>query len=169
MGRTKGKRLVVLVFSVLLLSVTQCARKTNDLPKDLLGIYIGMNREDAQKRLEEIAVFESKTRKTGHLWKLKNDSHFSHLAIDYNKENKIRFVTAFVDAATAKERIRFAEVGDLTTAKAEISEPHYRYIWEIPAEGDKPDCVVNIYGDNPEFVTMYTLADKIQSDKLRNQ
>jgi hypothetical protein len=168
MGRTK-KKLVFLVFSVLLLSMTQCARKTADLPKDLLGIYIGMNQEDAQKRLEEIAVFESKARKAGHLWKLKNDPRFSHLAIDYNKENKIRFVAAFVEPETAKERIRYTEVGDLTTAKTEISEPHYRYIWEVPAEGDKPACVVNIYGDNPEFVTMYSLADKIQSDKLRNQ
>jgi hypothetical protein len=168
MGRTK-KRLVFLVFSVFLLSMTQCARKTTDLPKDLLGIYIGMTREDAQKRLEEIAVFESKARKVGHLWKLKDNPRFSHLAIDYNKENKIRFVTAFVDAATAKERIRFAEIGDLATAKTEISEPHYRYIWEVPAEGEKPARVVNIYGDNPEFVTMYTLADKIQSDKLRQQ
>ena len=168
MGRTK-KRLVFLVFSVLLLSMMHCARKTADLPKDLLGIYVGMNQEDAQKRLEEIAVFESKARKTGHLWKLRDNPHFSHLAIDYNKENKIRFVVAFVDPETAKERIRFAEVGDLTTAKAEISEPHYRYIWEAAAEGDKPARVVNIYGDNPEFVTMYSLADKIQSDKLRNQ
>jgi hypothetical protein len=147
--------------------MTQCARKTADLPKDLRGIYIGMKQEDALRRLEEIAVFESKTRKAGHLWKLKDDSRFSHLAIDFNKENKIRFVTAFVDPATAKERIRFADVGDLTTARAEISEPHYRYIWEVPAEGDEPACVVNIYGDNPEFVTTYSLADKIQSDKLR--
>jgi hypothetical protein len=168
MGKTK-KKLVFLVFSVLLLSMTQCTRKTADLPRDLLGIYIGMHQEDAQKRLEEIAVFESKARKAGHLWKLKNDPRFSHLAIDYNKENKIRFVTAFADPATAKERIRFAEVGDLTAARAEISEPHYRYIWEVPAEGDKPPSVVNIYGDNPEFVTTYSLADKIQSDKIRNQ
>ena len=168
MGRTK-KRLVFLVFSVLLLSMTHCARKTADLPEDVLGIYIGMTQEEAQKRLEEIAVFESKTRKAGHLWKLKDNPRFSHLAIDYNKENKIRFVTAFVDSATARERVRFTEVGDLTTAKAEISEPHYRYIWEVPAEGEKPACVVNIYGDNPEFVTMYSLADKIQSDKIRQQ
>lgn len=168
MGRT-NKRLVFLVFSVLLLSMTHCARKTVDLPKDLLGIYVGMNQADAQKRLEEIAVFESKARKAGHLWKLKDNPHFSHLAIDYNKENKIRFVTAFADPATAKERLRFAEVGDLTTAEAEISEPHYRYVWEVPAEGDKPACVVNIYGDNPEFVTTYSLADKIQSDKIRQQ
>jgi hypothetical protein len=167
MSQTKGRALASLVFAVLLLNITNCARKPADLPRDLLGIHIGMNQEDAQKHLEEIAVFESKTRKTGHLWKLKNNSRFSHLAIDYNKENKIRFVTAFVDAATAKERLRFAEAGDLTTARAEISEPHYRYIWEIPAEGDKPACVVNIYGDNPEFVTTYSLADKIQSDKLR--
>ena len=106
-----------------------------------------MSKADAQQRLEEIATFESEGRKVGQLWRLKNDPHFSSVAVDYDKENRVRFVTAFVEKTTAKEKIKFTEVGDLTKAGAEIVEPHYRYIWEVPAEGD-----------NPEFVETYSLA-----------
>jgi len=148
---------------VILLAMMQCAGRTApapDLPKDILGVSVGLSKADAQQRLEEIATFESAGRKVGQFWKLKNDPHFSSVAVDYDKENRIRFITAFVEKTTAKEKIRFTEVGDLAKAKAEIVEPHYRYIWEVPAEGDNPAYIVNVYGDNPEFVDTYSLAKK---------
>jgi len=153
-------KVIGLVFAlVILLTITQCSAKiAPNLPKDILGISVGMNKPDAQRRLEEIATFESEGRKVGQLWRLKNDPHFSSVAVDYDKENRVRFVTAFVEKTTTKEKIKFTEVGDLTKARAEIVEPHYRYIWEVPAEGDKAAYVVNVYGDNPEFVETYSLA-----------
>ena len=62
------------------------------------------------------------------------DEIFSSIAVAYDKEDQVRFITAFVQKAAVKEKTRFAEVGDLTKAKAEITEPHYRYIWEVPAQ-----------------------------------
>ena len=143
------RKVIGLVFTVvILLTILQCSAKiAPNLPKDILGISIGMSKADAQQRLEEIATFESEGRKVGQLWRLKNDPHFSSVAVDYDKENRVRFVTAFVEKTTTKEKIKFTEVGDLTKARAEIVEPHYRYIWEVPAEGD-----------NPEFVETYSLA-----------
>lgn len=146
----------IIVFSVVL---SACAAKTaSELPKEILGIPIGMSREDAERRLEEIAAFESDHQKFGQLWKLKNDPHFSSIAVAYDKDDRVRFVTAFVEKAAAKEKIRFADVGDLTKAKAEILEAHHRYIWEV--DGDGSAYVVNIYGDNPDFVTTFSLAKK---------
>lgn len=165
--------LITLKLIILLIIVgmmTQCAvQNPTALPTDIKGISLGMSKEEAQRRLEEIAVIESEGRKVGQLWKLKNDQHFSSIAVDYDTKNRIRFITAFVDKTTAKEKIKFADVGDLTKAKTEIAEPHYRYIWEIPAEGDKVARVVNIYGDNAEFITMFSLANKIQSDKIEQE
>jgi hypothetical protein len=144
---------------VILLMMTQCTGRTApNLPRDILGISVGMSKAGAQQRLEEIATLESGGRKVGQFWKLKNDPHFSSVAVDYDKEDRIRFITAFVEKTTTKQKIRFTEVGDLTKAKAEIVEPHYRYIWEVPAKGDIPSYIVNIYGDNPEFVETYSLA-----------
>ena len=168
-NRTIRKTFGFGICAVIILTTMQCAeRAAPDLPSDILGISIGMNKADAQKRLEEIATFESEGRKVGQLWKLKNDPHFSSIAVAYDKENRIRFVTAFVEKTTVKEKIKFTDVGDLTKARTEIVEPHYRYIWEIPAKGDKPAYNVNIYGDNPEFVTTYSIS-KIQSEKIEEQ
>lgn len=165
-SRANVKTLELGILLIVVLMTTQCAvRNSPALPNDIKGISIGMSKEDAQRRLEEIAAFESEGRKVGQLWKLKNDPHFSSVAVGYDKENRIRFVTAFVEKTATKEKIKFADVGDLTKARAEITEPHYRYIWEVPADGDKAARIVNIYGDNPEFVTMYSLVGKIHSDK----
>ncbi|MBA2737631.1 MAG: hypothetical protein H0U50_12695 [Pyrinomonadaceae bacterium] len=126
-----------------------------------------MSKADAQRRLEEIAAFESGDRKVGDLWKLKNDPHFSSIAVGYDKENRVRFITAFVEKTTAKEKIKFTDVGDLTEAKAEIVEPHHRYIWEVPASDGKPAHFVNVYGDNPESVTIYSLSKIVKPGEVK--
>jgi len=171
MSFLSNNKIIALIFApVILLTIMQCSAKVApDLPKDILGMSIGMNKADAQPRLQEIATLESEGRKVGQLWKLKNDPHFSSLAVAYDKENRVRFITAFVEKTVAKEKIKFAEVGDLTKAKAEIVEPHYRYIWEVPAESDQVAYVVNVYGDNPEFLQTYSLSKTNQSDKVEEQ
>jgi hypothetical protein len=60
-GKVIGKISGLVIFVVVLLLTTQCATKTvpaPNLPKDILGISVGMSKADAQKRLEEIAQFE---------------------------------------------------------------------------------------------------------------
>ncbi len=56
----------------LLLTMSQCARgRRVELPRDILGIYVGMKREDAKRRLEEIAKFERYELKRQEVWKMK--------------------------------------------------------------------------------------------------
>lgn len=157
-----GITLILLVF--VLVTMPQCTRIANSrsqLPRDILGIYIGMNKDEASKHLNEIADFDRNERKNQQVWVLKNDQRFSHVAVGYDKENNVRYVTAFVDAANAKERIRFSEVGDLSNAKSEVVAPHYRYVWEVPSEKNKPAYFVSVYGDNPESVLYYSISKKI--------
>ena len=153
----------VLCFAAAILTMTQCATKTApaiELPKDLMGISIGMSKDAAQKRLQEIAQLESEGRKVGQLWQLKDNSRFQHLAVGYSKENQVRFVTGLVDKEKVRERIRFADVGDLSQAKPDINEPHYRYTWKVSGTDGRPSYFVTIYGDNKDFLTIYSLATK---------
>lgn len=156
----------VFVGLVAVLFLTQCAGKTataKTLPQDILGISVGMNKADAQKRLEEIGQMTSEDRKAGQLWQLKSDPRFANLAVAYDKEQKIRFVTALVDKEKAQQRVRFAEIGDLTAAKAEIVAPHYRYVWETAATDRQPAQTIIIYGDNPDSITLFSLSKKIEA------
>lgn len=166
----KGSGFVLLL--LLVMAALECSKPAPDLPKDLFGIRIGMSRDAAQKRLTETADFERDEEKSQQVWRLKSDARFNKLAVGYDRENRVRYITAFVDKATARERVRFSEVGDLSRAKKEILEPHRRYIWETAGaaaadddETEKDDergapYIVNIYGDEPEFLTIYTLSKK---------
>ena len=154
-----------LAFAAVIL-INACGNKAKmssaDLPRDILGVSVGMNKDDARKRLEEIAVFERDEPRNQQVWKMKDNSRFGYVAVGYDKENQIRYVTAIVDKDAVKQKIRFSDVGDISTAKQEIVAPHHRYIWEVAATDGKPAYFVNIYGDNAETVTIYSLSKKYE-------
>lgn len=163
----------VLILCVCIVSATliQCAQHSQSAvnpPRDILGISIGMSKEDAMRRLEEIAVFDREERKRQQVWRMKDDSRFGHIAVGYDENDRIRYVTAIVDKSKAKERIRYKDVGDLSTAKKEIVEPHRRYIWDVPATDEKPAYSIIINGDEPEFVSIYSLS-KIIAPKEKQE
>src|SRR5688500_12478477 len=126
------RRSNIIILVVVTLIASACSvKQTAVLPKDLLGISVGMNRSEAIKRLQEIAEFESNARKRQELWKLKDTSRFSRIAVGYTAKDQVRYVTAFVEREVSSEPLRFSDVGNLAKAKTEIMEPHYRYIWEV--------------------------------------
>lgn len=170
MTKIADKILKSSVFIIVLLSVMQCAINppTPDLPDDVLGIKLGMNRDDAENRLREIGDFKEDARKRQQVWLVRNVSHFDSLAIGYNQDNKVRYITAFADKDIVKEPLRFSEVGDLSKAKQEITAPHHRYTWTVEAADGKPAHIVSIYGTDPEFVSMYSLAEAGNSEKKKN-
>ena len=158
------RKLGLSVLILLLLAGIQCAtRSAPELPRDILGIGIGMTRADAQKRLEEIALFERNERKNQQIWRLKDDSHYSHLAVGYDANNQVRYVTAFADKS--KTQIPFSDIGNLSKAKTEIIEQHHTYIWEVPSTDGAAAYFVNVYGDNPKFLTTYSLSKKLTPNK----
>ena len=166
------RRTLLLALVLAIASLMGCSSRPPAVLKgDLLGIRVGMPKADAQKRLEEIAVLETELKKRQQIWNLKDDPHFLSLAVGYNAEDRIRYITGFVekDKAKAKKRIRFTEVGDISKAKQEISEPHFRYIWEVPASDAAPAHQVVLYGDQKDFVSFYTLVEFGQPAKELDQ
>lgn len=159
------KKIQSLILILLPFVLTQCAPKSaSELPKDILGISVGMSKENAQKRLEEIAVFERDEEKRQQVWLLKDDAHFKYLILGYDASNQVRYVTAIAEPSVAKARIRFSEVGDLSKAKKEVLEPHYKYIWQVHETDGKPDYDVYTYGDSPEFLMHYSLSKRAKSE-----
>lgn len=161
MKKSCAKSLKASILIFLTLTLLQCANKSLSvaaMPNELLGLSVGMSEEAAKERLSEIAEFERIAEKRQQLWRLKNDARFSELAIGFDKENRVRYITAFVDKEKARETIKFSEVGKLKEAKQEVTPPHYRYTWQVAESGDLPAHFVSIYGDNPETLTMYSLS-----------
>lgn len=126
---------------------------------ELLGLRVGMDKSIARSRLNEISNFIKNEGRNQEIWKLNDSSRFDSVAVGY-REDKIRYVTAFVNKEEATEQVAFSSIGNIRKAKAEIMEPHYRYIWDVPASGAESACSVVAYGDNPNFLTIYTVAEK---------
>lgn len=162
------------VFVVVLLALTQCATKTAappapDLSDSVLGLKIGMSKEDADKRLRESGEFKEAMEKRQEVWFVKNDKHFNGVAVGYDRENRVRYVTAYSEPGKVSERLRFTAVGDLTKAAQEITDPHHRYTWKVPAANGKPEYVITIYGADKEFLSMYTMGEIPNSGKSEDE
>lgn len=157
--------LKILKSSILLtamLLIMECAAKNEIapvLPNNIFGVELGMNKPDAENRLRESGDLKNEAEKRQQVWTLKNNVHFDSLAIGYDRQDRVRYITAFYEGK-AKERMRFTEVGDVSQAKKEITEPHHRYTWEVPAKDGKPAYIVTVYGIDKDYLTTYSLAEK---------
>ena len=157
----KALRSSILVFMVL--AVTQCATKTvsvSDVSDNIFGVKPGMNREKAQNRLREIGEFKEAAEKRQEVWLPKNDPRFDSIAIGYGKDGRVSYITAFSEEGKVKERVRFTDIGDITKAKREVTEPHHRYTWEVPPTAENSAYIVTVYGTDKEYLKMYSLAAK---------
>lgn len=167
-----SRKISISVLFVLLLAMVNCASKNSaansvELPKDVVGIKLGMSKEEAEKRLKEIGQFQADAEKRQQIWTLRDDPNFSSVAIGYNKEGKIRYITAFSEKDKVKEPLRFKDVGDISKAKEEITEPHRRYTWKIDASENYPEYIVTIYGADPEFLSTYSISGLEREDKKK--
>jgi hypothetical protein len=141
------------------LHVTACTSGRAAVPNgDLLGLLVNMTGPAAEQRLNQIGKLARTELGRQEIWTLTNDPRFSSVAIGFDKEDRVRYVTAFVDKATATERLAFSTIGDISKAKAEILPPHYRYIWDVKGPNEALSYVVNVYGDDPTYLTIYTLT-----------
>ena len=145
---------------ILLLITMQCANKSasvSGLPDNILGIELGMNKEDAENRLKEIGKFSRQEEKRQELWSLKDNSHFGYIALGYDRENQVRYVAAIANPKGGK-LMRFDEIGDLSKAKKEVVGQFHRYVWEVPAKNETSQYSVTVYGQDKEFLSNFIIA-----------
>ncbi len=129
-----------------------------DLKRDILGVHLGMTREEARKRLEEIGTFEREERKQQEIWRVR-DASFSHVIIGLSKEGKLRYVTAIARNDADAKRLPYSSIGDVSWAR-QAGDPainNYRFEWTLPAATDQPGTLVVAVGRDPEFLSTYSL------------
>jgi len=144
------------------LHFTACTTSRAAVPNgDLLGLLVNEPRPAAEQRLNDIGKLERTESGRQEVWTLTNDPRFSAVAVGFDKQDRVRYITAFVDKAKATERVAFSSIGDVSKAKAEILPPHYRYIWQVKGPNEALSYVVNVYGDDPNYATIYTLSRPI--------
>ncbi len=153
------KRLLCSFSAVFLLSMMSlnCVSRSAKLPSEIVGISIGMNRDAVKQKLSEAAIFDHPVGTRQEVWRMKDDSKFNFVAVGFNGSNEVLYVTAFVNEEKAGKSLRFSDIGDISRAKAEIVEPHHRYIWDVAESPEYPAYQVVVNGKNADFATIYSI------------
>lgn len=159
-----SRKISVLVVGVLLGTMIGCTSGNSaeraGLPDDIRGIRLNMPKKDALKRLEEIARSKQEVKKNQQVWMLKDDPNFSHIMVGYDKEDKVKYVTTTVEKKylNVKEPVKFAEIGDLSTAKKETVEKIHKYMWDVEADSSNPAYRVSTYGESGDRLLHLSIA-----------
>ncbi len=134
-----------------------------DAPKtqsnsDILGIRIGMSKEDTIKRLQEIGKLDHEERKQQEIWTLNNDPHYSHLILAFDKEKQdVRYITA--KARENGSRLRYSDVIDIAKAQQRSSANNYKYIEEVAASESTPGYTRIASGTDSDYLNYFSLKE----------
>ncbi|HEX8150628.1 MAG TPA: hypothetical protein VF591_25815 [Pyrinomonadaceae bacterium] len=151
---------IVVTICCLLLLAAACATAVEPKP-EILGVRLGMSREEAHARLRGIGKLEKEERRQQEVWRLTDDPNYSHLMVAYNKEyTSVRYVTAV--ANEQGRRLRYADVIDPGRARLESTQASRSYTLETPARAGRPGFVAKVIGDDPTYLKYYSveLADQ---------
>lgn len=159
-----SRKIGIFTLCLLLLAALNCtsgsmAEKTG-LPDDIRGIRLNMPKEEAQKRLTEIAESRQEVKKNQQVWTLKDDPNFSHIMVGYDKQDKVRYVTTTVEKKYLKfkEPVKFSEIGNLDKAKKETVENRHKYMWDIGDDPKNPVYRVSTYGEDGERLVNLSIS-----------
>jgi len=138
----------------LLLLAAACAGSAEPKP-EILGVRLGMSREEAHARLRQLGRLEKEERKQKEVWRLDGDPDYSHLMVAYNREyTSVRYVTA---VANEHGRVPYADVINLGGARLESTQASRTYPQEIPARADRPGFITKAIGTDPTYLKYYSV------------
>jgi hypothetical protein len=145
----------VVTVCCLLLLAAACATSAEPKP-EILGVRLGMSREEAHARLQEIGKLEKEERRQQEVWRLNGDPSYSHLMVAYNKEyTSVRYVTAV--ASEQGRRVPYADVISPGSARLESAPASRTYTQEFPERGGRPAFVAKAIGSDPTYLKYYSV------------
>lgn len=150
-------KITATICCLLLLAAACATKKTTVEPKpEILGVRLGMSREEAHAHLRNIGQLEKEERRQQEVWRLKSDPGYTHLMVAYNKEyTSVRYITAV--ANEQGNRVRYADVINLERARAESIQASRTYTQELPARDNQPGFITKAIGDDPTYLKYYSV------------
>ena len=125
-------------------------------PQDnVLGIRIGMNRQDVHHRLQKLGTLEKEARGRQEVWKLTREPRFGSVLVGFDTNFQVRYVTAI---SRDGQRMRYGDIGPIKDAFAEQAGGVYtRYIWEIKPDKKRPGYFLIAEGRDPEYLQSFSI------------
>ena len=148
--------LALLLFCLIAFGCSSSSKTQSN--SDILGIRIGMSKEDTIKRLQEIGKLDHEERRQQEIWTLNNDPHYSHLILAFDKEKQdVRYITA--KARENGSRLRYTDVIDIAKAQQRSSANNFKYIEEVAANGSTPGYTRITSGTDSDYLNYFSLKE----------
>ena len=146
----------IFTLGCLLLFAAACSKAAREPQPEILGVRLGMSRDEARARLQSIGQFEKEERRQQEVWRLNNDASYSHLIVAYDKGyTAVRYVTAV--ASEQGRRVRYSDVIDAARAREDVTPATRTYTQEVPARDGRPAFVVKAIGSDPESLKYHSV------------
>lgn len=143
------------IAGLILLALAACARERGAGGHDVLGLRVGMSREDALRRLAQLGRKERDERKQQEVWALDDHPDYTHLLVGFNKEKtEVRYVTAVARPG----RVRYADVLDVQKARrTDAGANNHTFEQEVAADSTHPGYIVSARGTDAQHLLYYSL------------
>lgn len=140
---------------LIIVPVAFTSAAAQSLRRDVLGLRLDISQQAVHSRLKKIGNLEREERGRQEVWTLKNDKRFSSLLVGYDKEYKVRYVTAI--ARGGGQRMRYTEIAPLKSARAENTSVSYSYTWEVKPGKNRRGYYLIAMGRDPQFLTSISI------------
>ena len=149
-----------LLASILWLSLIAMATSTTfAAPRsDVLGLRLEMSKDAVRQHLAKVARLEKEDRRDRYeVWILGGDPQFASLLVGYDREGKVRYITAKAREGVA-HRMRYREVAPLKDAQSEsVKGVYHRYTWEFKASAKRAGYFLIAEGRDPEYLNSFSI------------
>jgi len=147
-----------LLAGLMSLACYSAGASAQEIQRQVLGIHFRLAKEDVHKRLKEIGSFVRAERKGQEIWQVR-DASFSHLIVAFDKNAKLRFVTAVSREDPEAKRVPYGQIGNVEKAR-QAGDPgikNFNYEWDLPSQDGHPHLLVIARGRDSTFLTTYSL------------
>ena len=117
------KRLLLVV----LIAITMWAAAKQPAP-EILGVRLGMPYAEARTKLNKIAQFKNED-EGQEVWTLRDDPHYQFVIVGFDRERKVRYVTALARSDGAP--VNYGDVGDVQTAMRSGQSGNLTFTWRV--------------------------------------
>ena len=153
------KKLLIGTLMSLFFAASITAMPPKELAREIFGVRIGMNGDEARTQLKKVGRLQREERKRQEVWEVR-DPRFSHIIIQFEKGTQlVHFVTAVARADAQGQKMRYSDVGELKKARqrGEVAKKNYRYEWGLEASGKDPKVNIVAWGRDPQYLQYYSI------------
>ena len=125
-------------------------------PQDnVLGIRIGMGRDEVHRRLQKLGTLEREVRGRQEVWNLTREPRFASLMVGFDTGFQVRYVTAI---SREGQKMPYGDIGPVKDAFAERAGGAYtRYIWEIKPDKKRSGYFLIAEGRDSEYLQSFSI------------